>query len=242
MFEESPPESIEEKLETCQGIIGYDFQDAALLECCLTHASVARTRLESNERHEFLGDAILGMVVCELLFSRFPEYPEGELTRLKSSLVSRNTCATIAERLELEQCLLLGKGLATHNEIPSSILAAAFEALIAGVYLDGGLDEARKFIVREIEEELEVLLESSHGKNFKSILQQISQKTYGEPPLYRLLDEKGPDHLKCFKVSAVVGHQVFPAAWGSNKKEAEQRAAQNALHQIEEQQALDPAD
>ncbi len=217
----------------CEQAIGYKFNDPSLLETCLTHASIAKSRLTSNERLEFLGDAVLGAVVCEMLYHRFPQKPEGELTRVKSVVVSRNTCAQVCRRLGLERFLLLGKGLTTHNTVPSSILAAVTESLIAGVYLDGGFAAAKSLIERWMEPEVEAAANSGHGRNFKSILQQLAQKSYGETPSYRLLDEKGPDHLKCFNVAAIIGQRTFEAAWGPTKKEAEQAAAQNAIAEIE---------
>lgn len=226
----SPVDSL---LDECEEVLQYRFQDRNLLERCLTHASVARTRLDSNERLEFLGDAVLGTIVCEMLYQQFPDYPEGELTRLKSVLVSRQTCAAVTGRLGLDRFLRLGKGVGTNDRIPSSILAGVIEALIAGVYLDGGLEAAREFIARIMEPEIVRTTDLSHGKNFKSLLQQLSQKSFGETPVYQLLDEKGPDHSKCFKVAAYIGSQVYPAAWGASKKEAEQRAACNALYEIQ---------
>jgi len=229
-----------ELLSDCQAAIGYRFEDQSLLVRCLTHSSIAKTRLDSNERLEFLGDAILGTVISELLYHRFPQEPEGELTRIKSIIVSRNTCADVAARLELERFLLLGKGLTAFESIPPSILSAAVESLVAGIYLDGGLSEAQKFVESSFALELGDAVGAEHGKNYKSLLQQFSQKTLGETPVYRLLDEKGPDHSKCFEVAAVVGDQVFPSAWGPNKKDAEQQAASNALQAI--QQAAAPQD
>jgi ribonuclease-3 len=223
----------DDRLEQCENVLGYRFRDCELLRRCLTHASVARTRLASNERLEFLGDAILGLVVCELLFRQFPEESEGELTRMKSALVSRHTCAAISERLGLESFLYLGKGLSTHRRLPRSILAAALESLVAGVYLDGSLEAARRFIADFMEPEVEKLGALNEGRNFKSLLQQIAQKSFGETPVYRVLDEKGPDHSKCFKVAAMIGSHAYPAAWGPSKKAAEQRAACNALFDIE---------
>src|SRR5579862_2188289 len=114
------------KISECEEVLQYRFRDRGLLELALTHASVARTRIESNERLEFLGDAILGAIICEILYHRFPDFPEGELTRIKSSLVSRSTCAVVAGQLGLSRFLILGKGLLTHQHIPSSILAGVF--------------------------------------------------------------------------------------------------------------------
>jgi len=227
--------STEDRLAACEELIGYKFRDRGLLLRCLTHASISRTRLESNERLEFLGDAILGAVTCELLYHRFPEETEGELTRIKSIIVSRSTCARISEEAGLDRCLMLGKGLSVGDQVPSSVVAAVFESLVAGIYLDGGLEAVREFIHRWVEPEIERTLETRHGKNFKSLLQQMAQKSLGATPVYTLLDEKGPDHSKCFKVSATVGTETFPPAWGPNKKEAEQRAAENAWCSLQHQ-------
>lgn len=227
---------VDDKLLACESAIGYQFQDRTLLRRCLTHASVARTRLESNERLEFLGDAVLGLIVCRSLFERYPEYPEGELTRIKSALVSRSTCARISLDLGLAQFMFVGKGLSRRAQIPTSILAAVLEALIAGIYLDGGLKAADTFVRQLLGDEIEAAGELHSTRNYKSVLQQLAQKSYGDTPIYQLLDEKGPDHSKCFKIAAVIGHRSYPSAWGPSKKEAEQRAAHNALCEIQGQE------
>jgi ribonuclease-3 len=223
----------EDALERCEQALGYQFQRRELLQTCLTHASSANHRLASNERLEFLGDSILGLIVCELLFRQFPGETEGELTRIKSIVVSRSTCAKISEKLGLPGCMLLGKGLSLTEIIPPSVSAAVFESLVAGVYLDGGFEAARNLVSRLVQPEVDLAVGFDHGRNYKSLLQQHTQKYQGATPAYRLLEEKGPDHSKCFKIAATVGDQLYPAAWGTNKKEAEQRAAQNALYQIE---------
>ena len=228
MSESLGSSDLEDNLSACEQALNYQFQDKALLLRCLTHSSIARTRLDSNERLEFLGDAILGTVVCELLFRRFPEKTEGELTRIKSVVVSRTTCAKLSADLRLGDFLRLGKGLSDFDKIPPSVLAAVFESIVAGLYLDGGMDVVRPFLIRLIEPEIERTVDSSHGRNYKSLLQQLVQKNQRGTPIYRLIDECGPDHLKCFKIAAVVGMDAYPAAWGPNKKEAEQRAAENA--------------
>lgn len=214
----------------CEARIGYQFRDRGLLESALTHASGAENRLASNERMEFLGDAILGSVVCQRLFADFPEHLEGELTRLKSVVVSRQTCAKVSGTLGLEEFLILGKGMTTHPEVPSSVLAAVFEALVAAIFLDGGQLAAQDFIERSMESEIELAEAGEMGRNYKSQLQQLAQREHGVTPNYRLLDEKGPDHSKCFQVAAEVGEQQFAPAWGKSKKESEQRAAANAIH------------
>jgi ribonuclease-3 len=224
-----------EILEECQKAIGYQFRQPELLRAALTHASGADTRLASNERLEFLGDSVLGLVTCEQLFLRFPEYQEGDLTKIKSVVVSRRTCAQISKLLKLGDFLFLGKGMTVHAAVPASLLADVYESLVAAIYLDGGLEAARQFIIQHLGPEIDSVVEDSHGGNFKSLLQQVSQREFGATPQYQLLDEKGPDHSKCFKIAAVIGRQHYAAAWGRNKKEAEQKAAMNALAQINDE-------
>ncbi len=219
-------------LERCQEVVGYRFNDLTFLREALTHASGADHRLVSNERLEFLGDAILGAIVCETLFRRFPGFLEGELTRVKSVVVSRTTCAKISRFLGLEDFLVLGKGMGSPDGAPASVLADVFESLLAAIFLDGGMDAARGFVLPLVEPEIDSTVDGHGGVNHKSNLQQLSQRKFGETPIYALLDEKGPDHSKCFKIEAQIGRRRFAAAWGKNKKDAEQRAAMNALAQI----------
>lgn len=221
-----------EALEQCQQVLRYRFRDQTYLREALTHASGANHRLASNERLEFLGDSILGAIVCELLFLKFPDYLEGELTRVKSVVVSRNTCAKISRALGFDEFLVLGKGMGSQDETPSSVLADVFESLIGAIYLDGGMEAAKSFILRHIEAEIDSTVDGQGGINYKSNLQQIAQRQFGETPTYMLLDEKGPDHSKCFKIAAQIGKSRYAPAWGRNKKDAEQRAAMNALSQL----------
>ena len=213
-------------------MLDYRFKDEMFLREALTHASGADHRLVSNERLEFLGDAILGAIVCELLFLKFPEYLEGEMTRVKSVVVSRHTCAKISRKLGFEEFLVLGKGMGSQDETPPSVLADLFESLIGAVYLDGGMEAAKRFILQHIEAEIDLAVGGHGGVNYKSNLQQVAQRQFGETPTYMLLDEKGPDHSKCFKISAQIGRQRYAPAWGRNKKDAEQRAAMNALSEL----------
>jgi ribonuclease-3 len=226
---------LQTRLAICEERIGYRFSDRGLLQSALTHASGADSRLASNERLEFLGDAILGAVVCELLFHRYPDYLEGDLTKIKSIVVSRQTCARISEALGMQEFLILGKGMTTHPIVPSSLLANVFESLIAAIYLDGGDRAARRFIEGFVVPEIELAVEGELGRNYKSLLQQLAQREFGTTPTYQLLDEKGPDHSKCFQIAAQVGRNRFEPAWGRNKKEAEQRAARNALSALSDE-------
>ncbi len=219
-------------LERCQSVIGYRFQQPELLRAALTHTSSAETRLASNERMEFLGDSVLSLVTCEQLYKMFPEYEEGELTKIKSTVVSRRTCARLSRKLGLGDFLFMGKGMHSHATIPANLLADVFESLVAAIYLDGGLEVARSFILDHLVSEIERVDDGTHGHNFKSVLQQVAQREFGATPQYALLDEKGPDHSKCFKIAAVINKFRYTGAWGRNKKEAEQKAAMNALAQI----------
>ena len=219
-------------LQQCQQMLDYKFRDANLLEQALTHASVSDERLGSNERLEFLGDAILGAVVCNELYQRFPNYLEGELTKIKSMIVSRRTCALLSDQMGLSRFLRVGKGMTNQSRLPGSCKAAALEALIAAVYLDGGDRAARDFILRRVGPLLDEADAQQHQGNFKSMLQQYAQRTMGVTPTYELLDEKGPDHSKCFEVGVVIGGRRFPTGWGPSKKEAEQIAAFRALQQL----------
>jgi ribonuclease-3 len=229
-------------LERCERRIGYTFRDKNLLVAALTHASGAQHRLASNERLEFLGDAILGAVVCELLFVQYPEYLEGDLTKIKSVVVSRQTCAKISEALGLQEFLILGKGMSIHPSVPPSLLADVFESLAAAIYLDGGDPSVRDFIQRYMGPEIELAAAGELGGNYKSLLQQMAQRENGSTPTYHLLDEKGPDHSKCFKISAQIGRTQYLPAWGPNKKEAEQRAARNALAELNGEAVPFPSD
>jgi len=237
-----PGEQQAHLLERCERRIGYTFSNKSLLREALTHASGAEHRLASNERLEFLGDAILGAVVCELLFAWYPNYLEGDMTKIKSAVVSRQSCAKISEALGLQECLILGKGMASSQPIPPSLLADVFESLLAAIYLDGGTEASRRFIEGSIGPEIELAAAGELGGNYKSLLQQFAQRELSCTPTYLLLDEKGPDHRKCFKIAAQVGSARYQAAWGRNKKEAEQRAACNALAEINGESAQFPSD
>ena len=228
-----PPPETTDKLAACEKRLGYVFSNKQLLLSALTHASGADHRLLSNERLEFLGDAILGFVVCEELYQQFPDYLEGELTKIKSTVVSRRTCAKISRQLGLDEFMILGKGMAGDQPVPASLYADVFEALLAGVYLDGGMEVARKFIHDHLLVEIEATANGETVINFKSHLQQIAQRHQGHPPVYLMIEETGPDHCKMFKVAAQIGKTTFTPAWGKNKKDAEQRAAGNALAELE---------
>ncbi|MDG1895962.1 MAG: ribonuclease III [Fuerstiella sp.] len=215
----------EQILLTCEDRIGYSFRDKSLLLRGLTHSSCAVTRLDCNERMEFLGDAVLGMVICEYLYQHFPDRREGQLTQQKSHIVSRAVCAQVAARLELEHLIFVGKGL---QAIPESLKAAVVESLIAAIYLDGGYEAAGNFILRAFGTELENCSEGD-AENYKSLLQEEIQRDGSLVPQYVIVDERGPDHAREFHMAVQIGDQRYGGAWGRSKKEAEQKAAMNAL-------------
>ena len=210
-------------------ILGYKFSNRSLLEKSLTHSSAVDNRLLSNERLEFLGDAVLGVVICCSLFERFPAYLEGDLTKIKSLFVSRKMCARLTRQLGLQKFLKIGKGMVDNKALSSSLAAGLFEAVIAAIYIDGGFEAADRFISKHFGPLIEKADAEQAQGNYKSLLQQYVQQQFNVTPVYELLDEKGPDHDKCFESEVVVNDQHFPSAWGINKKEAEQRAAFNAL-------------
>lgn len=229
MLDSALPDDVLDQLELCEDRIGYEFEDVHLLKRCLTHTSAARTRLDSNERLEFLGDAILGSVICERLYHNNPEQTEGELTQSKSAIVSRKSCAHACQRMRITECIFVGRGISQTRRMPSSIEAGVIEALIAGIFLDGGFEAARDVIVDWFADELCPDTDTDDSPNYKSDLQQYVQSRGLPTPRYEVQYEQGPDHSKRFLITAVVGDEEFPPAWGNSKKKAEQRAAGNAM-------------
>lgn len=210
--------------------IGYEFKDEKLLENALSHSSYANEkRTKSNERLEFLGDSVLSLVTAEYLFGHYSHIPEGELTKLRASLVCEQALFSFAMSISLGDHLLLGKGeKMTGGDKRPSILADAFEAVIAAVYLDGGYESAKKhilsFIVPEVEQKRPAKFE-----DYKTLLQEIIQQNPDEMVEYVVTDESGPDHNKTFTVEVMLNHNVIGVGVGKSKKDAEQKAASEAL-------------
>jgi ribonuclease-3 len=212
--------------------MGHRFRNAALAVQALTHSSAKERDFPCNERLEFLGDAILGHVVSEYLFHQFPHCEEGELSTMKSIIVSAKTLSEKANELELEKIVILGRGLTEKRALPRSILCNAFEALIAALYLDAGMDAVRDFILNNLRIKVDQILKDEHEKNYKSLLQDHAQRNVNAIPVYRVTKETGPDHKKMFQVEVELGGAKYGPAWGGNKKEAEQRAAKLALETL----------
>ena len=222
-------------MKTFEEKLGYTFQDASLLENALTHSSRAnesRGRLQSNERLEFLGDSILGMVVADHLYRSHPDLPEGDLTRTRAALVCEESLVEVARELDLGEYLRLGKGESSGGgrERPS-IQADAVEAVLAAIYLDGGIGSARKFVQKYIlSREVAGL---TKPLDHKTALQELVQRESGQVLRYRLVGEEGPDHNKRFFVEVDLNGEPIGSGSGRSKKEAEQMAAQAAILTLE---------
>jgi ribonuclease-3 len=211
---------------------GYRFRNSDLLFEAMTHSSAKEQGLPCNERLEFLGDSILGHVVCEYLFHRFPQHQEGELSVTKSVLVSAKYLSRSARDLGLDEFIITGKGI-SENKLPKSLLANAFEAAIAAIYLDAGLDVARDFIMKFlVQPSVESVVSQESERNYKSLLQDYVQKNALPLPQYRVHKAVGPDHRKRFQVFVGVAQKDFGPTWGYSKKEAEQKAARAALIEL----------
>jgi ribonuclease-3 len=231
------------KLRKLEKSIAYRFRDKALLNQALTHKSYANERRKSrsldNERLEFLGDSVLGIVASHILYDEYPHHDEGVLTRYKSQLVSGATLGHIAKELSIGGFLLLGKGEeASGGRRHTSNLLCALEALIGAVYLDGGLKAAFRFINRVFKPEIQLVKEGKGSKDYKSVLQQIVLKKFKATPSYRIVSEIGPDHKKHFIVEALILGKRKGVGSGSNKKSAEQQAAKEAFSIVESDSKL----
>ena len=226
------------KLLQLQKKIGYQFKEVGLLETALKHRSYTHTSgenaVKSNERLEFLGDAVLGLVVGEYFYQRFPHQREGELSQLKSHLVSKTTLSKRADEIGLDGYLFLsGPEVLSNNEGRASIITDAFEALIGAIYLDGGLDAARRFLRRHLLLASGKLIPPKKHPNFKSMLLEYSQAKGKGSPHYVLKSQEGPDHQKLFTVEVFMQEQNLGKGKGRSKKEAEQAAAKEALEKLE---------
>lgn len=215
-----------------EDIIHYNFKNPELLNEALSHSSYAnenRKNRQSNERLEFLGDSVLSIVVAQYLFENYRDFPEGELTKLRAALVCEKTLFGFAQQIDLGEFILLGKG-EEHSggrERPS-ILADAFEAVIAAIYLDGGLEAARKHILSFIPKNLDVKKKLTFN-DYKTMLQEIIQQNPDEKIEYVLTEQSGPDHDKLFVVDVMLNSNVIGKGKGRSKKKAEQMAAKEAL-------------
>jgi ribonuclease-3 len=232
-----PAVGIERKkrLLSFQKSISIKFKNITLLNLALTHCSVSNEaqNRHNNERLEFLGDSILGLVTADILYERFAEKPEGELAKIKSVVVSEAILSGIARELQLDAMLLLGRGEeSTGGRNKNAILADAFEALIGAVYLDCGYTQAFAFVSRYVDKEITNVVDKRRYQNYKSLLQEFCQREFKSCPVYKVVKYSGPDHDRSFWVEAVIGATAFGPCMGKNKKAAEQEAAKIACEAL----------
>ena len=224
-------------LENLQENLGYRFRDESLLRGALYHSSYANEHrnenIVSNERLEFLGDAVLGFVSAEFLYSRFPHAPEGELTRIRAALVREESLFEVAQALQLGECLMLGKGEESGGgRQRPSILADCTEAVFAAVYLDGGMDCARDLIHRVLLSKGDITVAESRRRDYKTELQELGQRKPHQVLRYELVGQSGPDHAKVFTVAVLLNGEPIGEGSGHSKKEAEQASARAALEKL----------
>jgi ribonuclease-3 len=232
----SSPEKI--KFKQIEKRIGYNFKNRNLLAQALTHSSYAYENQKKisadNETLEFLGDSVIGLVIADFLFAAFPNSTEGDLSKLKSTTANTSSLSFFAKRVKLDKNIFLGKGEEkSGGRQKKTILAAAFEALVAAIYLDGGLDQARKFLQWHLRPFLKrIKIRNFLINNYKSALQEYFQKSNLPPPVYRTIMTSGPDHKRSFKVEVLVENEPLARAEGNTKKDAQKKAAQRALKKI----------
>ncbi|MBM7581229.1 ribonuclease-3 [Caldicoprobacter guelmensis] len=230
------PRDRECQLKEFESNLEYEFDNIQLLDVALTHSSYANERgggLQHNERLEFLGDSVLGLVISEYLYTNFPELTEGSLTKIKALVVSEACLAKAARRIGLGQRMLLGKGEErTGGRDRDSILADAFESVIAAIFLDGGLEQARKFVLKNLAGFIDDALTGKGIRDYKTDLQEVLQRESDKAIEYRIVRDSGPDHQKIFIAQVYHGDKLLGEGVGRSKKEAEQHAAQKALEDM----------
>lgn len=224
-------------LTTLCEALGVNFSNIELLHQALTHTSFANECRSlgaiHNERLEFLGDAVLDLVISEFLFRQFPSLPEGELTKSRSVVVCEATLARRAAELNIGSYLLLGKGEASSGgRARTSILADSFEAIIGAVYMDSGFARAGKFVLTQLKADLDLIGRGEGAKDYKTLLQEVVQKNNDSKIVYEIIDQRGPDHNKVFEVAVLVNDLRYGKGAGKSKKEAEQHAAKQALAEL----------
>lgn len=224
-------DAIKESIRAFEEKIGYEFKDKTYIQTALTHSSFANEHKEFNynERLEFLGDSVLGLVVSDYLFRARNDLPEGKLTRLRANVVCEESLSAVAREINLGDHLFLGKGeKASGGNDRDSILADATEAVIAAIYLDGGFDQAKDFILSNLRDTIAKNIDGNIFRDYKTILQEIIQGNNGKIS-YKLVGESGPDHNKEFEMQVKCGQETIGIGKGKNKKEAEKEAARDAL-------------
>jgi ribonuclease-3 len=233
----NPLQSLITDASIIEAKLGYAFRDKNILALAFTHRSFINenrnTTTECNERLEFLGDSVLGVIISEYLYRYLPSTPEGDLSYMRSRLVEAASCTAYVERLDLEQHLLLGKGERMYRDSKGrdSILADLLEAVIGAIYLDGGIEAVKTFIFKNFSQEIDAILKTPI-RNWKAVLQDFSQKHHQQAPIYKVLEAVGPDHSKKFTIAVHICDTEVGRGEGASKKEAQQAAASDALSRI----------
>lgn len=226
----------EKELVDFQKSIGYNFGDVTILVTALTHSSYTANRaevIEHNERLEFLGDSVLSMIISQHIFKGCNELAEGQLTRIRANVVCEQSLHSAANKINLGRYLLISKGEElTGGRTRPSILADAFEALIAAIYLDGGLEKAQSFVLKHLNNTIKLAIQNKIISDFKSFFQEYIQKTNQGKISYKLLSEEGPDHNKTFEMAILLDDEVLGQGAGASKKEAQQAAAKDAIEKM----------
>lgn len=242
---EQPSRDRKVELSAFQRAAGIRFRSLELLNLALTHRSCGNedpSRSQNNERLEFLGDAVLGLIAATRLYGLLGGKPEGELARIKSYIVSEEVLSELSKILGIDGCILLGKGEEqSGGRAKKAILADAMEAVIGAYYLDEGFEASERFVLRLLEPEIQKVLQNRHRKDYKTILQEYVQKYRRSYPAYKLVKRSGPDHDRTFWISCSIGEAEYGPIAGKNKKEAEQNAAKAAYDAILEAGGLEAA-
>lgn len=230
---------LKKRLEEIEEKIGYVFSNQDLLILAFVHRSFVNEHRDlngqHNERLEFLGDSVLGLIVSDYLYQRLPDHPEGQLSQLRSRIVDAISCSQYLQKIDLAPYILLGRGeKLSEGRTKVSILADVFEAIMGAIYLDGGWAVAKSFFLCHFEKEIETTI-GSPPRNHKAELQDYSQKLFQKTPVYKVLQETGPDHSKIFQVVVFVDEKEMGKGTGASKKEAEQQAALDALSKLEKE-------
>jgi len=238
------PTDLKASLGQIEERLGYVFKEKTLLFEAFVHRSYLNENAEEigcNERLEFLGDSVLGLIAAHDLFTRFPHAPEGDLSSLRAQLIDATACAAYAKALGLDQFVLMGKGeRANFGKGRASLLADLLEAVLGALFLDGGFVVAENFA----RDKLYPLMQAQARKpqkNYKALVQTFAQRTFQQMPLYRVIDERGPEHEREFCIELIIDDQPLAQAWGDSKKEAERAAAELAWQEIQKREGVDGA-
>ena len=229
--------SFSENIQHLETKIGYKFKRESLIKEALTHKSFAKENLQDiepfNERLEFFGDAVLNLVVCEYLLNVYPQYTEAELSKIRAYAVQETTLTDIALGLNIGSYLRLGKGEETSGgRKKSSLLANAFEAILAAIYIDGGFKRAKEFVLKNLEDRIKTLIARNLLFDFKTSFQEVVQEEFKVLPRYKVHKEEGPEHMKIFEVEVFIKNNFYGVGRGKTKKESAQRAAKAGLEKI----------